>query len=82
MGAWYLEHVGSLLASLGHILRLGQQVVEEAGFIQLANELTLEAVLHMVDQEVHHCFWHTVAEREREETDRADGSEQGGKMAR
>lgn len=62
VGVCYLQHVGGLLAPLGHVLRLSQQIVEEARFIQLANKLALEAVLHMVDQEVHHCLRHTAAE--------------------
>lgn len=62
VGVCYLQHVGSLLAPLGHVLRFSQQIVEEARFIQLANKLALEAVLHMVDQEVHHCLRHTAVE--------------------
>ncbi|KAF3859546.1 hypothetical protein F7725_021945 [Dissostichus mawsoni] len=38
-------------------------LVEEAQFIQLAYQLALEAVLHMVHQEVHHCFGHTAREK-------------------
>lgn len=63
----YLQHICSLLAPLGHILRFSQQIVEEAGFIQLANELALETVLHMVDQEVHHRLRHAARERNQSE---------------
>lgn len=60
----HLEHVGGLLAPLGHVLRLGQQIVEEARFVELPDELALEAVLHVVDQEVHHGLGHAATWRE------------------
>lgn len=55
----YLEHVCSLVSALGHVLRLGQQVIQQCWFIQLPHQLTLQTVLHVVHQEVHHCFRHT-----------------------
>lgn len=58
----HLEHVGGLLAPLCHVLRLSQQVVEEARFVELPNELALEAVLHVVDQEVHHGLGNAAAQ--------------------
>ena len=50
----YLEHVGSLEAPLGHVLGLGEQVVQQARLVQLPHQLALQAVLHVVHQEVHH----------------------------
>lgn len=65
----HLEHVGGLLAPLGHVLRLGQQIVEEARFVELPDELALEAVLHVVDQEVHHGLGNAATQgKEYEET--------------
>lgn len=61
-GRRYLQHVGRLLAPLGHVLRLGQQVVEEARLVELADQLALEAVLDVVDQEVHHRLGHAAVE--------------------
>lgn len=57
----YLQHVCRLLAPLSHVLRLGQQVVQEPRLVQLADELALKAVLHVVDQEMHHGLWHAGA---------------------
>lgn len=65
-GRCYLQHVGCLLAPLGHVLRLGQQVIEEARLVELADQLALETVLDVVDQEVHHCLGHAMAEEEEE----------------
>lgn len=59
----HLEHVGGLVAPLGHVLGLGQQVVEEAGLVELADELALEAVLDVVDQEVHDGLGHAGTRR-------------------
>lgn len=60
----HLEHVGGLLAPLGHVLGLSQQAVEKAGAVELADELALEAVLDVVDQEVHDGLGHAAGGRE------------------
>lgn len=65
----YLQHISRLFAPLGHVLRLGQQVVEEARLVELADQLALEAVLNVVDQEVHHRLGHAAAEGGREKED-------------
>lgn len=59
----HLEHVGGLLAPLGHVLGLGQQVGEQARSVELAHQLALEAVLDVVDQEVHDGLGHTGGEK-------------------
>lgn len=59
----HLEHVGGLLAPLGHVLGLGQQIGEQARSVELAHQLALEAVLDVVDQEVHDGLGHAGGEK-------------------
>lgn len=67
---YYLEHVSRLVASLSHVLGLCQQVAQQGRLIQLTDELALQAVLHMVHQEMHHCLWYTTAQQQKQQTQR------------
>ena len=55
-----LEHLGGLTAARGDVVRLLQQRVNLVLLVQVADQLTLQVVLHIVDQEVHDGLRHAV----------------------
>ena len=55
-----LEHLRGLAAARRDVVRLLQQRVNLVLLVQVADQLTLQVVLHIVDQEVHDGLRHTV----------------------